>query len=441
MKRLFLLGLLALPFFSHSQNFKSALFADHPGVYAVGNMPSLLVDRSSKWDIQVVGTQFNLFNSDNEGRSFYEKMKSAMLTSNPRYLLSLDANFVMAEARVVLPTISYAINKNNAVAFSAGIRSISYERTSGLNFSEFIQSIRDGENFNGRFFDDFMTMYSNSWMQFGLSYARNWEVSDDWSVQTGLTLRYLSGIASGKFEIDGLNSDFRNSETDNISAKVSIVYNDELNQMMESETFEADLFSKNGYSVDFSFSAQWKDRLTIGLSFLDLGKINYKSAKNSTDYALNGETLDGKSLQQIQSVDQLTDSLSAQFSVDDIPIDRFSTRTPFRAILFAKYKLYNHLSLSVSNVLLKPRESNRSTGDTVWSIHVAPTYEIRKVAVIIPMGYSTYSDFHTGFGLQWRFLNLGSDNILSYYFSDDPSRAMSIYLSFRVKIGQYDKKK
>ncbi|MEP2024982.1 MAG: DUF5723 family protein [Reichenbachiella sp.] len=441
MKKFLLLWLLILPMTSFSQNFKSALFADHPGVYAVGNMPSLLVDRDSKWDIQVVGTQFNLFNSDNEGRSFYEKMKSAMLTSNPRNLLSLKASFAFAEARVVLPAISYAINKNNAIAFSAGIRSISYESTSGLNFSEFFQSIRDGENFNGRFFDDFMTMYSNTWLQFGLSYARNWEVSSDWSVQTGLTMRYLSGVASGKFEIDGLNSDFRNSETDNISANVSFVYNDELNQMMESETIEADLFSKNGYSFDFGFSAQWKDRLTIGLSFLDIGKINYKSAKNSTDYALSGEMLDAKSLQQVQSVDQLTDSLSSQFSVDDFPIDNFSTRTPFRAILFAKYKLSKHFSLSVSNVLLKPRESNRSTGDTIWSINVAPTYEIRKVAVTIPMGYNKNSDFHTGFGLQWRFLNLGSDNILSYYFSDDPSRAMSIYLSFRLKVGQYEKKK
>lgn len=442
MKNLFLLGLLVLPFFSFSQSFKSAMFSSNPGVYAIGAMPSLLVDRNSKWDVQLIGAQFNFFNSDNTGQTFSEKLKASLWSSNPKEILSVASTFAFIEGKISIPSISYAINENNVIAFSADLRSQTYENSAGFNMYEILNSIIENRSFDGELIDGGMTMYSNTWVQFGLSYARNWDINQDWSIQTGFTARYLSGVASGRLEFSGVQGTFSNSRTGNLSANVALVYNEQIDKIIDSGTSEIDLFSKNGYSLDFGFSAKWKDKLTIGIAVLDLGSIKYESAENSSEYSVTGESLDLESLNQVSTIDAFADSLKNQLTPEENPINDYKTKLPVTTAFLMRYTVSKRLSLNMSARIFKPQGGLELDGrKTLWGATFAPTFEIRKAALTVPIGYNNFSDFHTGLGLQWRFLNAGSDNLLSYYFSDKDTRAMSIYCSIRLKVGRYEKKK
>lgn len=439
MKKLFLVWVLALPFTSNSQNFKSGLFADHPGNYALGSMPSLLVDRESKWDIHLVGSQFNFFNSDNSGQTLAGRLKSSLYASNPKEFFSIESSQAFLGAQLALPSISYAINRNNVIAFSTSVRTFTYQNNSGLSLYNMLQSVKENRKFTGGMFDEFLTMYSNTWLEFGLSYAKNWNLTEDWSLQGGFTLRYLSGVASGELALDGLSADFSNSNTNNLAASVSLIYNDNVDQIMEGELGEVDLFSKNGYALNFGISAKWHDQLTIGVSVLDIGSIGYTGAKNSSIYEVSGQSVNVETYQDIQSVDQLADTLEAQIQKDGEPVNSFKTTLPLKILLFAKYQLSKRINVVASTQMIRPNvgliEAERKM---IITQIIAPTFKIKKMTISLPFGYSEFTRFQTGLGFQWRFLTFGSDNVLSYYLSNSGLRAMNLYCSLRITVGKYE---
>lgn len=438
MKIVFLFGLLALTFFTRAQSFKSALYADNPGVYALGSMPSLLVDRNTKWDIQLAGVQFNFFNSDNTGQTIAEELKSSLLSSNPKKIFAINSSNAFVVAQLALPHISYAINENNAIGFSASIRSFTYQNNSGFSLYDIIQDVKKDRSFSGGYLDEFMIMFSNNWMEFGLTYSRNIDISKDWSLQAGITTRYLSGIASGELQLDGFNGNFLNSQTDNLSASISLVYNEAIDQIIEDGAGELDLFSKNGYSIDLGFSTKWKDKLTVGFSILDMGSIKYIGSKESSVYEIEGESLDLESFTELKSVSQLADSIESQIQIEGEGVNSFKAKIPLKVLFYGNYSLNNTFGI-VGSVQLT-RFANGLSQDrhnVLREYNIAPIIKFKKATISLPFSYSGFSNFRSGLGLQWRFLTLGSDTLLSYFLSNPDTKSMNVYFSFRAKIGKF----
>ncbi|WP_420580298.1 DUF5723 family protein [Reichenbachiella sp.] len=438
-KKLLLLGLCVIPFFSYSQSFKSALYSSSLGVYAMGSMPSLLVDTDAKWDIQIAGAQFNFFNSDNSGQTLKKELISSMLSSNPKNFFSVKSSNAFVEAQLALPSFSYALNENNVIGFSSSIRSFSYENNSGFSLFEIIQQVKENGSFTGGYLDEFMTMISNNWLELGVSYSRNFRLNEDWSVQAGLSTKFLSGVASGQIDLGGFDGNILNSRVENLSASVSFIYNDEIDKILENGTGEIDLFSKNGYSLDFGLSTKWKEKLTVAISILDIGSIKYKSSQESSVYEIQSESVDLESFTEINSLNQLADSIDSQVLVEGEEVNSFKTKLPMRIFLFGKYDLNKTFGIVGSMQVTRLSEGiSQDRHHLIWDYNISPTVRIRKMTFCVPIGYSEFAGFRTGMGLQWRFLTIGSDNLLSYYFSNSDTRAMSIYCSFRLKVGRYN---
>jgi len=398
-------------------------------------MPSRILEINSKWDINIAGAQFRIFSEDINDNSLLNQIKSAS-SFNPKYLLSAESNRSLVTAQLALPSVVYKINERSAVAFSSNLRSFTLSQVSDSKVKRILNAIYNKEPIDESLSGEFVIAYSNSWLEFGFTYARSWELGSDWIIQGGATLNFLSGIASAHLEFADVSASFSRSVANNFNADFGFVYNTEIDDIIDDGTINIDLFKKRGFSADFGVTAIFSEFLTLGLSLMDLGHINYQPADNSSQLKISNTNLNLQNLYSLESLSQLADTLKSNFNNSDVPEDKYTTHLPIRFVFLADIVLIDWLSISIVSNRIKPGfQDNTLDIEGVWTHTLMPRYTHESLNIALPLVYNRISNFQAGFGINWKFLVLGSDNVFTFLISDRDIKSLDLYLAFRVSIG------
>ena len=160
------------------------------------------------------------------------------------------------------------------------------------------------------------------------------------------------------------------------------------------------LFKKNGVSIDLSASANLNNRLKLGISLMDLGKMQYQSAENSVQTHVSGEELNLESFYSISSFEEFADTLRATIEYT-VPVDEeYTAHLPRTFNVYADYKFSDQLGLGfvVSNLNSKLVDDSQNKL-SLWSYTLVANYAIGKFSTMLPFKYNQINDFEAGLGV------------------------------------------
>ena len=423
-----------------SQTNKAAAVGYTGGIYSRGYMPALMVGSPYKLDVDVLSTDFTFYtaNADNQGSTSYSTSSNFL-----NQIFETDAERDLLSGQLTALSGMYAINEKNAVALNMGLKTNLLKRVSSSLLSDLLNNNDNIDN--GTFNQDFTTVYSNTWIQIGGTYAREIYSNDKFKNRTSVTANLISGLASAKIEIGKLSGTIDNGTISDLDAEINIIFNDKIDPLIEGDDLEFDLFSKIGYSFSFSTVFTFYDsrdnqgpgnyKFEVGASLLNIGKVKYTTSNNSISIIASGNTLNLNELDDIDNIQEFADSLASQLNADETIPNTYSIRMPQRLFLYFDYNFGHHFYASLipsflfENVLTELADNFPS-----YDILFVPRYEKNNWKVILPISYNKFSKLKVGTGFSWRYINIGSDNIFSVAFDNNIVKSINIYFGLRFNL-------
>ena len=421
-----------------AQSNKAASLGYTGGIYSRGYMPALMVGSPYKLDIDIISTDFTYYtgNADNENSTSYSTSSNFL-----NQIFETDAERDLLSGQLTALSGMYTINEKNAVALNLGIKTNLLRRVSSSLLSDILN---DNTN-NGTFNQDFTSVYSNTWMQLGGTYAREIYSNDKFKNRTSVSANIISGLASAKIEIGNVSGTIDDGVISDLDAEINIIYNNKIDPLIEGDGLQADLFSENGYSFSFSTVFTFYDspenqgygkyKFELGASILNIGKIKYTTSNNSISIIASANTLNLDDLGDIDNIQEFADSLASQLNADgDIP-STYSIRMPQRLFLYFDYNFGHHFYASlIPSFLFENKLTELADNFPTYDILLVPRFEKDNWKVILPMSYNEFNKFEVGTGFSWRYINIGSDNIFSVAFDNSYVKSINVYFGLRFNL-------
>ena len=259
--------------------------------------------------------------------------------------LSDDGNILRGVSEIETLSFGYRIGKNIQLGFSHAQKTdvfMDFPKTMAKLFFEG----------NGQYVGETVGLNNNlqlvAYNEFALSGAARFS-----KLTAGVKLKALTGIAnasSSKNELAlftdpdvyqlTLKSDYQ------LDVSTFGTANDLSNFNIGGGSFKEVITKNAGFAIDLGVTYQMNDKLQIGASILDLGKIKW--TENVTNYSSTGnETYDGFDFAQFNNNDSISfnsaiDTLENAFNFQKTNED-FSTTLPLKIYLTANYQLNNML--------------------------------------------------------------------------------------------------
>lgn len=410
------------------------------GIYSRGYMPALMVGSPYKLDVDFLSTDFTFYtaNADNQGSTSYSTSSNFL-----NQIFETDAERDLLTGQLAALSGMYAINEKNAVALNIGLKTSLLKRVSSTRLSDILN---DNLNIdNGTFNQEFTTVASNTWFQIGGTYAREIYSNDKFKNRTSVSANLISGLASAKIEIGKLSGTIDDGTISDLDAEINIVFNDNMDPLIEGGDIEFDLFSKVGYSFSFSTvftfydspgnNSPGKYKYEIGASIMNLGKVKYTTSNNSISIIASGDLLDLDDLGDIDNIEEFVDSLASQLNADENIPKTYSIRMPQRLFLYFDYNFGHHFYASlIPSFLFENAMTELADNFPTYDILFVPRYEKNNWKVILPIAYNKFSKLEVGTGFSWRYINIGSDNVFSVAFNNSQVKSINIYFGLRFNL-------
>jgi hypothetical protein len=421
-----------------SQANKAAAVGYTGGIYSRGYMPALMVGSPYKLDVDILSTDFTYYtgSSNNENSTSYSTSSNFL---NQIFETNEERDFLSGHLTAL--SGMYAINEKNAVALNMGLKTSLLKRVSSTLLSDILNDNID----NGTFNQDFTTVYSNTWIQIGGTYAREIYSNDKFKNRTSVSANLISGLASAKIEIGKLNGTIDNGTISDLDAEINIIFNDKIDPLIEGDGLEFDLFSKIGYSFSFSTVFTFYDspenqgpgnyKFEVGASILNIGKVKYTTSNNSISIIASGNTLNLDELDDIDNIKEFADSLASQLNADETIPTTYSIRMPQRLFLYFDYSFGHHFYASlIPSFLFENSLTELADNFPTYDILLVPRFEKDNWKVILPISYNKFNKLEVGTGFSWRYINIGSDNIFSVAFDNSIVKSINVYFGLRFNL-------
>lgn len=232
-------------------------------------------------------------------------------------------------------------------------------------------------------------------------------------------LRGVENITTKQSDLQ-LTTDADNYNID-IQAGVSVLTSN-INRL-ENEDIElsdaADYLDNKGYAFDIGATYQLNDRITVGLSFLDIGTIRW--TEDTREYYMDPEnaayTLEGAQVKDLMDdgsgpFEAVADSIEANFEFEERATGTYSSPLPAKSYLSGSYKISNTVTTGAVFFMEKFRE--RWNGG--FSANIAKEFGAR-MAASLSYSMMNRSFDNVGAGLSFNFAPLQlyfvSDNLIN----------------------------
>ncbi|MBL0175694.1 MAG: hypothetical protein IPP94_10585 [Ignavibacteria bacterium] len=333
-------------------------------------------------------------------------------------------SYTLAAVSVSTPAGSFAIGIRDRIATNAVIP---------RSLAEFFLF----GNTPGTTFDFRETSISSSWTRdYSFTYAQRIQFSRKQSpaLSFGATIKYVEGY--GYFGLDQFNSTFRTDPDSFVvsgRAQAHALYAG-TDWMAQSDIFKFQLFptpAGSGYGIDLGVMAELSTAFRVGLSFTDVGNINWN--RNTREVTAD-EAIEVSDLGSYQQLDEITRRLNGK----EHAISSFSTPLPTAITASAAYSFSRFLGVNrPMHLALSVREGLNSAPGNSTIPHVGigaeweavPSIPIR-LGVAAGGGLSPMLAAGIGLKMDSFTLDIGTNSLDSYVSSNHA--ALSVAISGRL---------
>jgi hypothetical protein len=449
MKKLGLILLVVTGFISaNAQSYLGYYQDNYAGVQGVLFNPASIVDSPFKTDINLFSFGTAIGN-DMYAVSFSDAFKSGYDFDTQAKKSFTESNNVISNFDVMGPAFMFNLTPKHSLAVYTRARA--FINLVGVN-GELINELSKENNIED--FDFKLgnpNFISNSWGEFGLSYAAVLYQKGQHFLKAGFTAKYLLGVANAHFKGDGINLEY-----------VENVTNPVLSQFIStgtatygtSQDFEVnpnvviDAASK-GFGLDLGLVYEWrpdfdttkkevsnfkelnKYKLRFGFSLTDLGSINYEKGIRKS-YDLN-DSFTADEFENAENIDAFLNDAYSETVINGTVKSKLPTAIHADVDWNMYKKFYLNLNGNFSSV--NSKDLNQNTIENYFNI--TPRFESKWLSFYVPISFMQYSGTQMGAGLRTGFFFIGSGSALSNAFAKE-SKAMDFH--FGVKIPVYQKK-
>ena len=422
MKRTVIVLLCLASIRAHAQQDLGVLNSNYAGIQGSLLNPSSIAGSKLDWDINLFSAQVNFANT------FLYAPKSSIPILGIKHIIkgSIDENLfltkydpsnpnklyqVSLQAEFLGPSFFIKIHKKHEIGLTTAIRAVGNIRNitgnAGENAFDYLLS---GSLWNTNFQEQSARVNAMGWGEYGLHYATVLYGKGADELKVGVTLKYLQGMFASYVKNTNLN--YRIADTTGIVfTNSSVDYG-----RTDFDDFRHRSFSNfdhgHGLGADIGLTFVHRDnpgddnyRYRIGLSLLDVGKINY--TRNSGSYHLAAATAEFNNWHQTQFSGnaQLDQTLSAVFYNGDS--SRSQTGNSFHMALPTA------LSAQVDWAIKGPWFANLTIvkglghGNNVGVVQpdlyaITPRYETKWLEVSLPLSLMYYGHWQPRAGLAVR---------------------------------------
>lgn len=449
MKKTVLVILVFTSFISaNAQSYLGFYHDNYAGVQGVLYNPASIVDSRFKTDINLFSFSTAVGN-DMYAVSFSDAFKSGYDFDAQAKKSFTSSNNVIMNLDLMGPAFMFNIAPKQTLAIYTRARA--FVNLGGVN-GDLINELSKEDNKNN--FDYLVgnpNFISNSWGEFGLSYAAVLYQKGQHFLKGGITAKYLQGVANAHFKGDGINleyvEDVNNPGLSKFTSTGEATYG-------TSQDFEAnpdveiDSASK-GFGFDLGLTYEWrpdfdttkkevsnfkelnKYKLRFGFSLTDLGSINYEKGIRKS-YDLN----DSFTADEFENAENIDAFLNDAYS-ETVINGSVKSKLPTAFHADVDWNMCKKIYLNVNGDFSLVDNTTLNQNSIENRISVTPRFESKWLSLYVPVSFMQYSGTQIGAGLRTGIFFLGSGSALSNAFAKE-SKAMDFH--FGVKIPVYQKK-
>lgn len=478
-----LLALTTIIFFgtkSLSQDYIGLMQSNYAGIMGADIQPASLADNRFVVDI-------NMFSFNVSGYQNYKKIDSKLFPGwwwSPKkfdgYKFNYDTlefvNNPKGKDRSYYTMNQFdAMNfmftlKNNTIGIGAGVKGRVISNGYGIS----PQLIQLGESD----FED-STLWFQEWNEINLgvsavafteyffNYAQVVMDKDEHFLKIGGRFKFLQGAASAYMFTEDLKYEFINKDTAvRVTGAFAYGYNPEMqgliddieNSNVPDGTAWMNLLFKGknfGAGVDlgvvYEWRPKWKDYkydmdgktnlwrhdknkyvIKAGLSFLDIGGIQFGRGPMTRDFIVNEDSLDINIFDDVKNFTTLDSILIANFDTVSGP-DKYSYMLPVTMNAQFDWNIWNdfYLNFNASIALNGTKYAKKS--DRPHTITITPRYDHAWFGLGIPLTWNNIAGFRAGFSFRAGPFFVGSSN-MGALFKFGNLRGADIYAGVRLPI-------
>ena len=418
----FILVVCIIPFVVKGQHYSATYGSSYIGSLNVHNNPASIVNTPFRWDVTLLGIQDKHTTNAIEVHNYSfvsNPAHSEYLIANGRFKRygDLNLNLNLFNTRI-------GLDKKNAIAFGANLRSAATLKTSNYNFVDTL----------GRFGDFFiqnegsgimsLDMSTSSWAELYGSYARTILDNEYRRLNAGITLklnRGLSGafarLANGNFtknagapgytvtsaDLDfGYSSNFDRWNSDRkfgINSKDFFSFTESGGSIDIGLEYLVKLQSTTSIDEDNWFDYDWK----FGIAVVDIGYAQYHFGKYSTRArnvrpGVTDLLMDASLDSTIKNLGVLRDSLTHIFTTVGTYGGKFRIAHPTRLTVnvdkFINDAFYINADLSLN--LTSLGKNNARYVKDLSLITFTPRWETRKKGIYLPVYFNSRNQLWIG---------------------------------------------
>jgi hypothetical protein len=448
-------------FFGFSQNYFSYGGSNYNGVLQLISNPASAAGNKLKVDVLLAGFDITFNNSwvgIKRGSLSFPKLPASWRNYTPNlddnvyknftWHQNPDAREVFFEQRILLPSALVRINSKNSVAFSSGIRQIGNitgvsPALAALFEKEFDLSVLQNNPVQNKNF----SAIRMSWIEYGITYARELYRNEKHCFKAGVTPKLLQGLESSYFIMRNLNFLFSNKDTlSYLEADFSTAHSARSGSVLDITGNAGDRFrnsSQLNAGLDAGFIYELKKdensaayKLKVGASLIDLGSITFKKEPNYYDLNFSIRQTDIIRYIGAENVKMIDSLLHHDFPANTGD-DHFKVKMPTTLNLQVDYSFFTHWYLNFGAHLPVFNQGDDLKISTYRSFCIAPRFESYWLDASLIFGYNALSAQRSqlivpGFNIRMGPLTIGSSDLSSLYTKDISS--LNFYAMLRVSI-------
>ena len=430
------------------------------GVHGILTNPANIADSRSLVDINLASASIFTTNSYFELDYYGLLVDDEIEFEEQSTRVGVDRiNYGALNIDILGPSVLISLSDKHSIALSTrarGIANINNADGEVVNFfeNEDIREITEPLIAN----DVNASAIVNTWIEYGITYARVLNDNKRHFLKGGATLKYLSGYGSGQGETDDVLLAYspNNNAVDNVLFRgdVSYNYSSNLDSNENFIPFEGDdnfEFKETTWGVGLDLGLVYEYRpnhrqnisrsnvkeqvvirhkstykYKVGLSILDIGALNYRDSReaNANLNDINIDTLlDGDFDEEVKPALGVTDQLVDQ---------RILLPTTIRADIDIKLK--DKFYLNTTSRLSLYSKNNTRANRTVNQVTVSPRYETKWFTAFSPITYTQFGGVQWGLGGRLGPIFIGSSGAISHILIDNQTRAFDVYAGIKIPI-------
>ena len=438
---------------THAQNYNAIHGSDYSGSLGVYNNPASILSSPYRWDVTVVGLQFqtisNVVKGPNFPFSFFPSAKFYIANGNFKRYVDITADVHLLNGR-------FSINENSAFAFGLNVRQNTQGKTPSVNYTDSVKGPRSFLFLNEQNGILELDVAHSTWMELYGSYAKTIWDHETSRLNGGATIKLMRGM-SGAFATAknvGVVSEQSNDLTVYKIVNGDIRYGYSANYGDGESISASDMFSngKLGFAVDLgaeyiiksqgvpsvydetsSVEYDWK----IGFSLLDIGWNTYEYSSESRQASSIRDDVTSLVLQEkfasTSGIGSFNDSVATLINNFTPLTGNFKVWNPARAVInidhYVSGNIFINGELSVN--LVPSGKKNYAVKESKF-LTITPRWETRKLGFFMPVQVNRHGNFWIGGAVKAGALLVGTHNLLNM-FSKNKFLGSGAYIAFTVR--------